>query len=260
MIIGTASVETKLKRHGLSAAFMDPPDKELDRMAEDIRDHGLIEPIVTVEENGETFVLDGWGRYKCCLKAGVEPRFADFDELKTGVTKTEFVMSRNMFRKHLTPTQRACIAADVYNGKFLNKGHVAHKHPELVSVQTAAKMARVNEQTLRGAIRAKHVDPELFAKMKTGEVRNAAKMYRENPKLRVQKPSVFSPSLAASRALSPMLVGVRDLADNLKLKPAEFAKNWSIWEPGAADKAKKLAAMKRAHQWLGEVLAILEPK
>jgi hypothetical protein len=52
-----------------------------------------------------------------------------------------------------------------------------------------------------------------------------------------------------------MLIGAEKLAESLKLKPKDFAKQWAIWE--GTDKAKRIKAMKAAHQWLGEVLPLL---
>jgi hypothetical protein len=263
MITGTNAVATVLKRHGLSAAFMDPPDKELDRMAEDIRDHGLIEPIVTIEEEGERLVLDGWGRYRCCLKAEVEPRFVDFNEMKTGLTPTDFVMSRNMFRKHLTTVQRACIASEVYEGRWVKQGGYAavirsNRANGEVTIDEVAKVARVPPSELRAVRTIQRADPATFAKLKTGELKNPKKLYLGNPKLRVNKPHVLQPSHAAARALGPTLTAAAKLTDTVelsRLKPAAFAKQWAIWE--GADKAKRIKAMKAAHQWLGEVIAAI---
>jgi hypothetical protein len=261
MITGTSSVQTTLKRHGLSAAFFDPPEKELDRMAEDIRDHGLIEPIVTIDVDGERLVLDGWGRYKCCLKAEVEPRFVDFDEMKTGLTPTDFVMSRNMFRKHLTTTQRACVAVDMYEGRWLKKGAKRADSPDSVVIQDVAKIARVRPEVLRAVKTIHKADPALFAKLKSGEVKNPDDLYRSNPKLRIQKSPKASPSMLAARVIGPTLRAAADLTDKVELsrmKPKDFAKQWGIWE--GADKAKRLKAMKATHQWLGEILAAVEGK
>jgi len=72
----------------------------------DIRAHGLIEPIWLYEGQ----IVDGRHRYRACLDAGVEPRFRTWDGPGTLV---DFVLSLNVERRHLTPSQRATIAVEV---------------------------------------------------------------------------------------------------------------------------------------------------
>lgn len=76
---------------------------ELDDLAEDIRQRGLIEPILTY--NGA--ILDGRNRLTACEKVGVEPRFCEF----TGDDPEDEVISRNLRRRHLNESQRAMVAA-----------------------------------------------------------------------------------------------------------------------------------------------------
>jgi hypothetical protein len=72
-----------------------------------ILEHGLHEPITLY--NG--MVLDGRNRLRACRAAGVAPRFTPFNE--TAMTPLEFVMARNLHRRHLTVGQRALLAAEM---------------------------------------------------------------------------------------------------------------------------------------------------
>ena len=72
---------------------------ELAELINDIRENGLIQPIMLFEGQ----VLDGWHRHQACVKAGVEARFTDF----TGTDPRRFVLSLNLNRRHLSQSQKA---------------------------------------------------------------------------------------------------------------------------------------------------------
>jgi hypothetical protein len=61
--------------HPLAMLFPPLDDAEFEALREDIREHGLCEPI-TVFENK---ILDGTHRYKAYLAVGVAPRFRDYE-------------------------------------------------------------------------------------------------------------------------------------------------------------------------------------
>lgn len=80
---------------------------ELVALADDIRAHGLLEPIVLADG----LVLDGRNRLRACELADVEPRFEEW--APNGMTPTEWVVSHNLHRRHLTTAQRAALALDL---------------------------------------------------------------------------------------------------------------------------------------------------
>lgn len=79
---------------------------EFAELTEDVRQHGLLEPI-WLHPDGR--IVDGRNRYKACRAAGVEPRFRTWDGNGSLV---EFVVSLNLHRRHLTSSQRAMSALD----------------------------------------------------------------------------------------------------------------------------------------------------
>lgn len=92
------------KFHEASDIF--PLDEEnLDELAEDIIKHGQQVAIEILD--GE--IIDGRRRYLACKRAKVEPRVievnVDIDDL------VDYVVSLNLHRRHLTPSQRATSAA-----------------------------------------------------------------------------------------------------------------------------------------------------
>ena len=78
------------------------PD-ELEALADDIRKRGLLEPIV-VDGNGR--IIDGRNRWEACNLAGVRARTVTY----TGDDPIDESLSRNLARRHLTPSQRAMVA------------------------------------------------------------------------------------------------------------------------------------------------------
>jgi hypothetical protein len=99
-----------LRAHPAAELFPMLGDQELAELAEDIRTRGLIEPLVTVEVDGEKVLLDGRNRLRACLMAGVEPSSVPWDG--SGGSALGFVLARNLRRRHLTPSQRAAVAVE----------------------------------------------------------------------------------------------------------------------------------------------------
>lgn len=86
------------------AASIFPLDEEhLDELAADIKETGLQ---VSIETLGGK-IIDGRRRYMACEKAGVQPRYR---EVKV-VDPVAYVVSLNLHRRHLTPSQLSMVAA-----------------------------------------------------------------------------------------------------------------------------------------------------
>lgn len=77
---------------------------ELNELAADIQANGLREDIVLLDGK----ILDGRNRYKGCQLAGVTPTFRDFNGEGDPI---DFIVSKNIKRRHLTASQRALMVA-----------------------------------------------------------------------------------------------------------------------------------------------------
>lgn len=129
-----------LKQHPLSSAFPAMNADDFAALVDDIKANGQREP-VTIHEG---MVLDGWHRYQACLQIGINPQQFNFDKDKDPVA---FVLSENLHRRHLTPSQRAAavVACSEYGGQGRPKktGNVAclSERPKLAELAKAAQVA-----------------------------------------------------------------------------------------------------------------------
>src|SRR5258708_25919801 len=79
-------------------------EDELADMAADIKERGLLHPIVLDHEGG---ILDGRNRYAACKLAGYEPLF----ETYTRDDPAGYALAVNIARRHLTKGQQAAVIA-----------------------------------------------------------------------------------------------------------------------------------------------------
>lgn len=96
---------TKLPYHPLAEIFPLIEGVAFRDLVEDIRVHGLREPIIIL--NG--MILDGRNRARACEAAQVAARYVTYD----GRDPLAFVVSANLHRRHLDVSQRALIAARI---------------------------------------------------------------------------------------------------------------------------------------------------
>lgn len=99
-----------MKAHPAADLFPMLTGTDLAELAEDIKQHGLIEPIWLYDnpEHGRV-ILDGRNRLAACKLAGVEPR----TRVYTGADPIRFSLSLNEKRRHLNQGQRAMLALEV---------------------------------------------------------------------------------------------------------------------------------------------------
>jgi hypothetical protein len=111
----------------------------------DIKTNGLIDPIIMLDEQ----ILDGRNRYRACIEAGVEPRFVPFD----GGDPAAFVVGKNLFRRHLTTSQKAmAVARYATLSKGQNRPNEDAGIPaSCKTVPEIAAMACINKETVSDA-------------------------------------------------------------------------------------------------------------
>jgi len=89
--------------HPLCAIFPGIPEDETSALAEDLREHGLIEPI----ELYGTTILDGRNRYLACQRAGVAPATQQAPGVHRDEDAVRFVINRMASRSQSRSTLSA---------------------------------------------------------------------------------------------------------------------------------------------------------
>lgn len=97
----------KLEFHPVSELFPLMDEQEFRFLCEDIKLCGQKEPII-LHPDGR--ILDGRNRYRACQEAGVEPLVETWDGKGDALAH---VLSLNLYRRHLTESQRSMVAARV---------------------------------------------------------------------------------------------------------------------------------------------------
>jgi ParB-like chromosome segregation protein Spo0J len=91
---------TTLEPHPLSRLFPPISPEDFDKLAADIKLNGLHQPIVRYQGK----ILDGNNRYRACELVKIAPKFADFSG--DDAAARNYVISANIYRRHLSPEQR----------------------------------------------------------------------------------------------------------------------------------------------------------
>ena len=99
---------TERQYHPVANLFPLLSGEEFESLAADIAEHGLRDPICLHTDGS---IIDGRNRYRACLAAGVKPDFYTFDG--TDAELLPYVLSLNLHRRHLNPTQLGFVGAEV---------------------------------------------------------------------------------------------------------------------------------------------------
>jgi hypothetical protein len=167
-----------LKCHPACLAFPKLSEDELQELADDIQERGLLHPIVLLDGK----ILDGRNRFDACNLAGIEPRFVEWQGDGSPVA---WVVSTNLMRRHLTSSQRAVVAYDILpllekeakqrqrlsngRGKKVAKNLATFSRNGKAS-EVAARIARTNSAYVETVKSIKSKSPELVERIRSGEL------------------------------------------------------------------------------------------
>lgn len=145
---------------------------EFEELKKDIKEHGQLEPIEMLDGQ----VIDGRNRLKACLELEIEPKKQDW----TGIGSViEYIISKNIHRRHLDESQRAMIAADLQellkeeglkNMSLAGEKGLANL-PKVNSRDEAAKKMNVSSRSVGDANKVKkNGTPELQKEVRDGKL------------------------------------------------------------------------------------------
>jgi hypothetical protein len=165
-----------LEFHPLANLFPLLEGAEFDELVEDVRIHGVREPITL--HDGK--ILDGRNRYRLAAAAGVPCPMRFY----TGNDPIAFVISLNLKRRHLSEAQRAMVAAKLAT---MHQGERTDLSPigERLSQADAANLLNVGKRSVE---RAKLVrdqgTPELVEAVERGDLSISAAAEHVRPTTR----------------------------------------------------------------------------
>lgn len=138
-------------------------DDEFIHLKEDIRRHGLLQPVLTYQDK----ILDGRHRYRACLELGKAVKFEAFDG--TSDEALDHVVSLNIHRRHLNESQRAMIAAEIATMKHGGDRSKGSIDPLTTTVAQAAEKLNIGEASVKRAQALKReAPPEVVAEVRNG--------------------------------------------------------------------------------------------
>lgn len=158
--------------HPIAALFPLMQGDDFAALVEDIRANGLREPIWT--HDGK--IIDGRNRYRACVQAGIEPCYRMWDGKGS---LTAFVVSLNLQRRHLTPSQRSMVGVDMLPwleqeaearmkaGRKLDPIEIIQQGP---AVQHAASIAHTNAHYVADAKKISAQAPAVAEQVRAGRI------------------------------------------------------------------------------------------
>ena len=99
----TAKNNQIMELHPLCTYFPRMSDYEFNLLKDNILNNGQTHPIYTLDG----MILDGGNRYRALCELGVAPVIIEY----TGTNPTQFILSSNLHRRHLTQGQAAAIVS-----------------------------------------------------------------------------------------------------------------------------------------------------
>jgi len=172
--------------HELSKLFPKMTEEEFAELKSDIKENGLLEPIALFENQ----ILDGFHRYKACIELGIEGKFVNYK----GDDPINFVVSKNLYRRQLTQSQKAALAVSIKEAWELRNPHGgdrksesrAQKYALGKNAGIAGKQVGASQSYVEEATRIKKEDPEAFEKVKSGEL-TISEVQQENKRQKAKE-------------------------------------------------------------------------
>lgn len=157
-----------VEAHPLALIFPPMEDDEYKALADSIFKNGQREFISVWKGK----ILDGVHRYRACMELGIVPKYEilQFDNEDEAV---QFVLDKNLHRRHLSVGQRALIAAEMTTatvGGYRRESDSANSQSEVTESDAADRM-NIGTRAVAEAKRVSHsAIPEVVDEVRKGKV------------------------------------------------------------------------------------------
>lgn len=121
-----------MELHPLCTFFPRMSDEEFNSLKASLQTNGQTHPIYTLDG----MILDGGNRYRALSELGIEPKMVEYQ----GPSPTQFILSSNLHRRHLTQGQSAAIVSA--SQSWINAQPEATQASNLVQLDTTAARAK----------------------------------------------------------------------------------------------------------------------
>jgi len=162
----------KMKAHKFADIFPMMDEVDFNNLKKDIKENGFDnERAILIYEDK---ILDGRNRFKACKELEIKPTTRNYE----GDNPLSYVISNNLDRRHLTPSQRAVIGVEILplleeeanrrmsvGGKGVNKLTTLEKGR---ASEQVAKQFHTNREYITNAKKLKETNPTLFEEVKQG--------------------------------------------------------------------------------------------
>jgi N6-adenosine-specific RNA methylase IME4 len=145
--------------HPLAEIFPPIAGPDFDALVESIKTNGLRERVTLYEHA----IIDGRNRARACEVAGVTVLY---QQLPFGADPLQYVIDKNLTRRHLSESQRAMVAA-----KLATLKHGDNQHSEGLPIGRSSELLNVGERSVARARDVReHGAPELVRAVERGAV------------------------------------------------------------------------------------------
>ena len=128
-----------MELHPLCTYFPRMSDDEFNSLKDNIQDNGQTHPIYTLDG----MILDGGNRYRALCELGIAPVMIEY----TGTNPTQFILSSNLHRRHLTQGQAAAIVSASQSWVNAQAESPLRSTAQLEAVTARAKQSGVGQRT-----------------------------------------------------------------------------------------------------------------
>jgi hypothetical protein len=128
-----------LELHPLCTYFPRMTEDEFNALKDNLQHNGQTHPIYTLDG----MILDGGNRYRALCELGIEPVMIEY----TGSNPTQFILSSNLLRRHLSQGQSAAIVSASQSWVKAQAESQSRSTVQLDSAASRAKHSGVGQRT-----------------------------------------------------------------------------------------------------------------